>query len=121
MASKEEASAAKPLTQRFEGKFALITGGSKGIGAAIAVRLAREGAHVCIVYGSDKAGAERTVEEIESHGIPKSRTLVLGADVSKPEAITAMFDAYFEHWPRLDVCIPNAGASCALVCQCCMA
>jgi len=103
---------AQALPQRFEGKYALVTGGSKGIGAAVAVRLAREGAHVCVVYGRDKAGAERTVSEIVAHGIPRSRTLVLGADMAKPEQITAMFDDYFAHWPRLDVCIPNAGRWC---------
>lgn len=98
------------LPQRFAGKYALVTGASKGIGAAVAVRLAREGAHVCVVYGRDKAGAERTVSQIVSHGIPRSRTLILGADMGNAEAIAGLFDSYFEHWPRLDVCIPNAGA-----------
>ena len=109
-AGAKSTAASQMLPQRFAGKYALVTGASKGIGAAIAVRLAREGAHVCVVYGRDKAGAERTVSQIVSHGIPRSRTLVLGADMGSAEAIAGLFDSFFEHWPRLDVCIPNAGA-----------
>ena len=101
------------VPQRFAGKYALITGASKGIGAAIAIRLAREGAHVGIVYGRDRAGAERTRDQIVSFGIPASRTFIAGADMGDPTGIEGLFDAYFAHWPRLDVCIPNAGSSFA--------
>jgi len=102
-----------PSATRFEGKFCLVTGASKGIGMGIAIRLAQEGAHVCIHYGRDLDGANKTAEiiatDLATKGITECRTLVLGADMGKEEEVTNMFEKYFEHWERLDVVIPNAG------------
>ena len=69
----------EPSSTRFAGKYCIVTGASKGIGFAIAVRLAREGGHVCIHYGRDKAGAERTAATIKDYlakdGIEEERTV----------------------------------------------
>jgi 3-oxoacyl-[acyl-carrier protein] reductase len=72
----------KPTALRFEGKYALVTGASKGIGQAVAIRLAQEGAHVGVHYGSDRKGAEETVEMIKAEGIPEDRTVILQADMA---------------------------------------
>jgi glucose 1-dehydrogenase len=98
-----------PSATRFAGKFALVTGSSKGIGAGIAIRLAREGAHVAIHYGRDEAGARSTQAAIVALGIDVSKTMILGANMSEESEIRAMFATYFSTWPTLDVLIPNAG------------
>eukprot|EP00658_Telonema_sp_P-2_P050745 TRINITY_DN3877_c0_g1_i1.p1 TRINITY_DN3877_c0_g1~~TRINITY_DN3877_c0_g1_i1.p1 ORF type:complete len:279 (-),score=65.38 TRINITY_DN3877_c0_g1_i1:390-1226(-) len=103
----------QPSAHRFEGKYALVTGASKGIGMGVAIRLAQEGAHVCIHYGRDLEGAERTAsiiaEKLAESGVEECRTLILGADMGKEAEVKSMFERYFEKWERLDVVIPNAG------------
>ena len=63
--------------------------------------------------GAGSAGAEDCAAQIAAwnreRGVEEPRTLLLQADVGSEEAITKMFADYFAHWPRLDVCIPNAG------------
>jgi len=103
----------EPNATRFAGKYCIVTGASKGIGHAVSLRLAQEGAHVALHYGRDKAGAEDCAAQIKAwnsaHGVEEERTMILQADTGDEKEIVKMFEEYFNKWPRLDVCIPNAG------------
>ncbi|MGA5843314.1 SDR family oxidoreductase [Streptomyces pseudogriseolus] len=100
------------ITQRHAGRTALITGGSRGIGRGISLRLAREGALVAVHYGHDHAAAERTVKEIEAEG---GRAFAVHAELGVPgdaAALWAAFDeglAAQEAEPGLDILVNNAG------------
>jgi NAD(P)-dependent dehydrogenase (short-subunit alcohol dehydrogenase family) len=91
---------------RLTDKVVLITGASKGIGRAIALGCAREGAHVILNYHSDRSGATQAAAEIIALG---RRALVVPADISRPAQIRRMFATARRHFPRLDVLINNAG------------
>jgi len=91
-------------TKRLEGKVALVTGGSRGIGAAIALRLAAEGARVAITYNSNKDAADKVVAEIKGLG---STAIALKADVSSAEA-TAAAIAEIKKFGKIDILINNA-------------
>ncbi len=91
------------------GKTALVTGGSRGIGAAIAVRLGRAGAHVAINYANSRDAAEALVSEIGAQG---GRAFAVGADIGSLAGIEAMLaacDAAFGGAPNLDILVNNAG------------
>jgi 3-oxoacyl-[acyl-carrier protein] reductase len=88
------------------GRVALVTGGSRGIGAAIAVRLAQEGADVALTYREGRDGAEKVVREIEGLG---RRGLALQADSADPAAVRAAVDRAAAELGRLDVLVNNAG------------
>ncbi len=91
------------------GKTALVTGGSRGIGAAIVRRLGQAGAHVAVNYAGSKDAAEALVAEIEAAG---GRAFAVQADVSSLAGIETMFaacDAEFGGAPNLDILINNAG------------
>jgi 3-oxoacyl-[acyl-carrier protein] reductase len=91
------------------GKTALVTGGSRGIGAAIERRLGLAGAHVAINYANARADADALVAEIAAAG---GRAFAVQADVSKLADIDAMFaacDAAFGGSPNLDILVNNAG------------
>lgn len=90
---------------RLFGKTVLVTGASKGIGRALALGCAREGAHLVLNYRSDRAGAEHTAREIESLG---RRVLVVRADIARVAAVERMFARARAVFPRLDVLINNA-------------
>jgi len=74
------------MNHQLKNKRALVTGGSRGIGAAIVNRLAREGAHVALTYVSKADEANRTAEEAKALGV---RALAIQADSADPEAVVA--------------------------------
>jgi 3-oxoacyl-[acyl-carrier protein] reductase len=94
------------MSQRLTGKVAVVTGASKGIGAAIAKDLAAEGAAVVVNYASSKQGAERVVAEITGKG---GRAVAVQADVAKPADIKRLFAETKKAFGRLDVLVNNAG------------
>jgi 3-oxoacyl-[acyl-carrier protein] reductase len=91
---------------KLEGKVAVVTGASKGIGAAIAKHLADEGAAVVVNYASSKEGADRVVAEIKGKG---GRAVAVQADVAKQGDIRRLFAETKKAFGRLDVLVNNAG------------
>ena len=90
-----------------EGKVALVTGGSRGIGRSIASRLAGEGAHV-IVTGRDEDRARQAAEELSAGG---GRVQAVAMDVSDRGAVAAGFETVLGEHKRLDILVNNAGIS----------
>jgi 3-oxoacyl-[acyl-carrier protein] reductase len=91
---------------KLEGKVAIVTGASKGIGAAIARQLANAGAAVVVNYASSKADADRVVAAIARDG---GRAVAVKADVSKPSDVESLFAETKKSFGRLDILINNAG------------
>jgi NAD(P)-dependent dehydrogenase (short-subunit alcohol dehydrogenase family) len=87
------------------GKAVLVTGGTRGIGHAIAIAYAAEGARVAITYANDEAAAQRCRDEIESHG---TSGLVVHLDLSDDGSITSAVDQTVEAFGGLDVLVANA-------------
>ncbi|WP_421786355.1 SDR family NAD(P)-dependent oxidoreductase [Hyphobacterium sp.] len=94
------------MTDRFAGKVALVTGGSRGIGAAICRRLASEGADVVLTYGGSKDKAEAVAEEIRAMG---RKAEALHCDAAQRGATAALIADVAERYGRLDVLVNNAG------------
>ena len=94
------------MSKKLAGKVAVVTGASKGIGAAIAKALAEEGASVIVNYSSSKQDAERVVAEISARG---GRAIAVQGDVSKPTDIERLFSAAKRSFDRLDILVNNAG------------
>ncbi len=92
---------------KLDGKVAVVTGASKGIGAGIAEELALAGASVVVNYASSKQGADVVVEKITKAG---GKAIAVGADVSKPEEIKKLIDAAVQFGGgKIDVLVNNAG------------
>ncbi|HXF43457.1 MAG TPA: glucose 1-dehydrogenase [Pyrinomonadaceae bacterium] len=92
--------------KRLDGKVALVTGASKGIGAAIAEALANEGASVAINYRSDKASAEKLQKKIESAG---GRAVIVGGNVADEKEAEQVVEEAVKAFSRLDIVVNNAG------------
>jgi len=92
-------------TQPLEGKFALVTGGSRGIGCGIAVKLAEMGATVAVNYVRDEQAANKTVGRIREAG---GAGFVIQADVSQPDAMAAMMEKVNSEFGALDIFVNNA-------------
>ncbi|MCX6950940.1 MAG: glucose 1-dehydrogenase [Verrucomicrobia bacterium] len=93
-------------TQTLASKTALVTGASKGIGAAIAKHLAAAGASVVVNYASSKAGADKVVAEITAAG---GKAVAIAGDVSKPAEITKLLADTKAAFGKLDILVNNAG------------
>ncbi len=91
---------------RLTGKVAVVTGGSRDIGRAIALKLAKEGAKVCINYCHDESKAAETLEMIREAG---GTAIAVKADVTKEQEVQALFKAVADAWSRIDVLVNNAG------------
>ncbi len=93
--------------QNLTNKVALVTGGGRGIGAAVALRLARAGADVALTYQRDEDSAARVVAGIETQG---RKALALRADGADAEAVVAAVEGTAETFGRLDILVNNASA-----------
>ena len=96
------------MSKKLEGKVALVTGGSRGIGAAISKRLAADGASVALTYAKDSSSAAAVVKEIESLG---GKAIAIQADAADAEAVTAAVEKAVAALGRLDVLVNNAGTA----------
>jgi len=92
--------------RKLEGKVAVVTGASRGIGRAIALKLAAEGAKVIVNYSGSQAKAEEVVAAIQANG---GEALAVQASVSKTEEVTALMDAAVKTFGSLDILVNNAG------------
>lgn len=92
--------------RKLEGKVAVVTGASRGIGRAIALKLAEEGAKVVVNYSGSQAKAEEVVAMIQENG---GEAIAVQASVSKTEEVTALMDAAVKTYGSLDILVNNLG------------
>src|ERR1700733_1274099 len=95
---------AKEIMSKLAGKVALVTGGSRGIGAAIARRLAAEGAKLAITYTQGGNAAASVVKEIVDRG---GAAIPIRADAADAKAVTAAVEKTFKTYGRLDILVNN--------------
>ncbi|QDQ01698.1 3-oxoacyl-[acyl-carrier-protein] reductase [Lysinibacillus fusiformis] len=91
---------------KLQGKVAVVTGASRGIGRAIALKLAEEGAKIVVNYSGSQAKAEEVVATIQANG---GEAIAVQASVSKVEEVTALMDAAVKTFGSLDILVNNAG------------
>jgi 3-oxoacyl-[acyl-carrier protein] reductase len=94
------------MSKTLQGKAALVTGGSRGIGEAIAKKLASEGANVAISYTSSAPKADAVVKALEKEGV---RAVAFQADQADPAQVTALVGKAAAHFGQLDILVNNAG------------
>jgi 3-oxoacyl-[acyl-carrier protein] reductase len=94
------------MNKQLQDKVAVVTGASKGIGAAIAKALAAEGASIIVNYASSKAGADATIDAIQKAG---GQAVAVQGDVSKANEAQGIIDAAIKHYGRLDILVNNSG------------
>ncbi len=94
------------MPKKLEGKVAIVTGASKGIGASIAQHLAAEGAKVVVNYSSSKEGADRVVSAIKQKG---GEAVAVQADVSNQKDVQRLFSETQKTFGKLDILVNNAG------------
>ena len=90
----------------FEGKSAIVTGGSRGIGRAVCLELAKGGANVVLCYAGNDAAAQKTVELAEAAG---GKALALRCDVSSADQVQSRVETAAERFGRVDILVNNAG------------
>jgi acetoacetyl-CoA reductase/3-oxoacyl-[acyl-carrier protein] reductase len=95
-----------PATDSLKGRVALVTGGSRGIGKAISLELARNGAAVAVNFVSNVAAAEAVLADIRAMG---GECLLVQGDVSKKEAARSVVGKILEAWKKIDILVNNAG------------
>jgi 3-oxoacyl-[acyl-carrier protein] reductase len=93
-------------SKQLDGQVAIVTGASRGIGRAVAIALASEGAKVVVNYASSSQAADAVVAEIQGMG---SEAIAVQADVGQADQVEALFNAVMEQWGRIDVLVNNAG------------
>jgi len=94
------------MNHRLENKRALVTGGSRGIGAAIVMRLAREGAHVALTYVGNTSQADKTVKAAQALGV---KAMAIQADSADAEAVIAAVEQAVRELGGIDILVNNAG------------
>jgi 3-oxoacyl-[acyl-carrier protein] reductase len=94
------------MTKKLAGKVALVTGGSRGIGAATARALADDGADVAISYAASAEKAEAVVADLKSKGV---RAVAFKAEQANPAEVEGLVKSVVEHFGRLDILVNNAG------------
>ena len=103
----------RPAPPRLAAQYALVTGASQGIGRAIAIRFAQEGATVTINFLHHRADAEDTLARAQAasreHGHGERDHLVIQADIGAEANIARMFETILARWSRLDCLVNNAG------------